>query len=788
MSRHKGYTFLNLAGLAIGMAACLLIAFFVRHELSYDTYHTAADRLYRVAIDIQSKAGNRIFAQTSAPLAAALQGDFPQVEKATRLSKQRNQLVTSGPEKSFYEHNFYLVDPSIFEVFTLPLVKGQAQTALNRPGTLVITEELAQKYFGQAEPLGKILKVNNESYEVTGVLQTLPYNSHLKMDLITSLATWDKQDWYKKDVAGNWHSTMFYTYLKAKEQVDIPAFEKQVATAADKYVRDQIKDWGVSYHFFLQPVKAIHLHSQLKDEAEVPGNAINVYILMVVAGLIIVIASLNYINLTTAQSANRAKEVGVRKVIGATKKPLIIQFLCESLLLTFMALVLALVIVFVTRPLFETLSGQAYNFRLIFTPQFIFILLGLTTVLGMVAAVYPALVLASFRPVAVLKGSLSFGAKGAGLRQALVVCQFTISLMLLVGTIMVYRQLNFMKDQNLGFEKEQMLVLPVRGTSIADNYEQIKSEFQRHPAVVSAATSASVPGQEVDNFSVSLKGEADDKGQSMYYLFIDFDFLKTYGIQIVAGRDFDKTIQTDKESAFLINEKAVTAFGWSTPEEAIGKKLAAGFGGEGEIIGVYKDFHYRSLQAPIEPLVMAVVPWRLNTISLRLSTKDLSATMAFVQQKWQELFPQNPYEYTFLDEEFNKQYRADEKIGRTFLVFTGIAIFIACLGLFGLATFVAQQRTKEIGVRKVLGASVASIVSLMSKDFIKPVIISFVIATPLSYVLISKWMDNFASRIAIGWVTFALAGLALLVIALLTVSYQSIKAALANPVKSLRSE
>ncbi|PSR55130.1 hypothetical protein AHMF7605_17270 [Adhaeribacter arboris] len=788
INRHKGYTFLNVAGLAIGMAACLLIALYVRNELSYDTYHTAADRLYRVTIDIQSRAGNRVFAQTSAPLAAALQRDFPQVEKATRLHKQSSQLVTYGPEKSFYEQNFYLSDPSIFEVFTLPLVKGNAQTALNRPNTLVITEELAKKYFGNAEPLGKILKVNNEPFEVTGVSQSLPYNSHLKMDLITSLATWDKQDWYKKDVADNWHSTMFYTYIKAKEQVNIPAFEKQIVTAADKYVSEQIKDWGVSYYFFLQPVKAIHLHSQLKDEAEAPGNAVNVYILMVVAGLIILIASLNYINLTTAQSANRAKEVGVRKVIGATKRPLITQFLCESLLLTFMALVLALLVVFLTRPSFETLTGQTYNFSLIFTPQYILIVLGITVLLGLAAAIYPALVLASFRPVAVLKGSLSLGTKGAGLRQVLVVCQFTISLMLLVGTIMVYRQLNYMKSQSLGFEKEQMLVLPVRGTSIADNYEQIKSEFQKHPAVVSATTSASVPGQEVNNFSVSLKGEADDKGQSMYYLFTDFDFLKTYGIKIVAGRDFDKTIQTDKESAFLINEKAVTAFGWATPEEAIGKKLDAGFGRDGEVVGVYKDFHYRSLQAPIEPLVLAIVPWRLNTISLRLKTNELPATMAFVQKKWQELFPQNPYEYAFLDEEFNKQYQADEKIGRTFLAFTSIAIFIACLGLFGLATFVAQQRTKEIGVRKVLGASVANIVSLVSKDFVKLVFISFVIATPLAYILISKWLENFASRISIGWLTFAIAGIALLLIALLTVSYQSIKAALANPVKSLRSE
>jgi putative ABC transport system permease protein len=620
-------------------------------------------------------------------------------------------------------------------------------------------------------------------------MQSLPYNSHLKFNLITSLATWETEDWYKDGVRDNWHSTMFYTYIKVKENVTIPLFEKQIKTAANKYVSKELNEWGSAYHYFLQPVKDIHLQSHLKDEAEVPGSATNVYILMVVAVLIIVIAALNYINLTTAQSANRAKEVGVRKVIGATKIPLILQFMCESLLLTFLALALALIVVTFILPFFETLSGQTYYLDLVLTPQFILTLVGLTMLVGIAAAVYPALFLSSFRPVAVLKGSLSLGAKGAGLRQVLVICQFSISLMLLVGTIMVYRQLNFMKDQNLGFNKEQVLVLPIRGgTSIADNYEQIKNEFQSNPAVVSAATSASVPGKNVDNYSISLVGETDDKTQSMYYLFTDSDFLKTYGIGMVAGRAFDKTIQTDQESAFLINEKAVKAFGWATPEEAIGKKLNTGFRREGEIIGVYKDFHYRSLQAPIEPLVMAINPGQFGTISLRLNTKDLPATMAFVQKKWQELFPLNPYEYTFLDEEFNQQYSADEKTGRTFLVFTGIAIFISCLGLFGLATFVAQQRTKEIGVRKVLGASVASIVGLVSKDFVKLIVISFVIATPVSYLLIHKWLENFASRITIGWATYAVAGLAILVMALLTVSYQSIKAAMADPVKSLRSE
>jgi putative ABC transport system permease protein len=788
IGRHKGYTFLNVAGLAIGIASCILIFFFIRNELSYDRYHADADRIYRVAIDVQSKADNRIFAKTSAPLVTALEKDFPQIEQAVQLWQWNSLLVKYGEEKGFYEDNFFLTTPDVFEVFTIPLVKGDPKTALSRPLTVVLAQETARKYFGDQEPLGKIVTINDKDYEVTGVMAALPSNSHLKLNILTSVTMLENQEWYQ-DVATNWHSTMFYTYIKVKENINLPLFEKQIATAANAYVSDQLKEWGTAYHFFLQPVKDIHLHSNLSGEAEVPGNAINVYVLSVVAILILLIASLNYINLTTAQAANRAKEVGVRKVVGASRTPLIFQFISESLLLTVSALVMAIGMVYLLYPFFEELSGQTFEMTQVITPQFVAGLVGVTLLVGIIAAAYPAFFLSSFRPVTVLKGKLSMGAKGATLRQVLVVCQFTISLVLIVGTIMVYRQLNFMKNQSLGFSKEQVVVLPVRGgASIKENYEMVKGEFKSHPAISEVATSASVPGRNVENYAISLIGETDDRGQSMYYLFVDFDFLFMYNIATVAGRAFNRDMATDAKQAFMINEQAVKAFGWAKPEDAIGKKLHTGFGRDGEIVGVYKDFHYRSLQSPIEPLVMAVNTDRLSNISLKVQTTDLPATMAFIEKRWQALFPSHPFEYFFLDEEFDKQYAADEKIGRTFLVFTSIAIMVACLGLFGLATFTAEQRTKEIGVRKVLGASVPNIVLLLSRDFTKLVIIAFLIATPVSYVLIGKWLENFASRINVGWQTFLMAGLAVLVIALLTVSYQSIKAALANPVKSLRNE
>jgi putative ABC transport system permease protein len=789
IKRHKGYTFLNVAGLAIGIASCLLISFFIKNETGYDSYHESAERIYRVAIDIQSRAGNRFFAQTSAPLAPALKKDFPQVEKAIRIWRQNGKLVTYGSKKSFYEDNFFFADPEIFDVFDLPLTKGDVKSVLSKPFTVVITSDAASKYFGREEPIGKILTINNKDYEVSGVIQKIPYNSHLTFNLITSLASVENEGWYKEyEIGENWFSTMFYTYIKLKEKTNIEELERRIATAANPYVGKELKEAGSNYHYILQPLKDIHLHSHFRDEAQIPGNAINVYIFTAVAILILLIASLNYINLTTAQSANRAKEVGVRKVIGATKKPLVFQFMGESLLLTLLALVLAIIIVAITRPLFETLSGYSFNSNLIFSPVFYLVVIGLTILLGIMAAIYPALFLSSFRPVKVLSGKLSLGVKGGKLRQILVTGQFTISIILIVGTIIVFKQLNFMKEQNLGFNKEQVLILPVRGgTNIADRYEQIKNEFTKNPSIVGATISQSTPGEEVPNYKIWLEGETDDKSQDMYYLFTDFDFLETYQIGMVAGRPFDKTIKTDATSAFIINEKAVKAFGWSSPEVAIGKTLATGFGRKGTIVGVYKDFHYRALQAPIEPLVMAINEGQFHNISLRLKTEDVSTTLSFVRNKWQELFPNTPYEYSFLDQQFDQQYKSDENTGRTFLVFTCIAICIACLGLFGLSTFVAQQRTKEIGVRKVLGASVAAIAALLSKDFVKLVVVAFLIAVPASYILINNWLESFATRIAIDWQIFAIAGIAILAITLITISFQSIKSALADPVKSLRN-
>lgn len=788
MKRNKGYTFLNVAGLAIGIAACLIISFYIRNELSYDDYHTESDRIYRIAVDIQSSRTNRIFATTCGPLAPALKKDFPQVDAAVRLWRQNNKLIKYGKKNAFYEDNFFLVDPSIFDVFTIPLSKGTMETALNRPNTLLIAEETAKKYFGAEDPIGKTVLVNDEPFEVTGVMKHLADNSHMKFNLITSLATVEKESWFNEDIQ-NWHSTMYYTYIKVTPNTNISDFAKEIETAANRYVGDVIKGWGTTYRYFLQPIKSIHLHSDLSNEAEVPGNAANVYIFIVVAVLIILIAALNYINLTTAQSSNRAKEIGVRKAVGAAKSSIFNQFLGESILLTLFALISALLLVMAIKPLFEHLSGQVYHLGQIFTFQFTGVLLGLTLLVGILAAIYPALFLSSFRPVTVLKGKIDMGNKGTLLRQILVVSQFTISIILIVGTLIVYKQLNYMKDQRLGFDKEQTLILPIKGgVSIADRLEQLKDEFGGHSSVVSVAASSSIPGKAVANYSASLLGEADDKSQSMYYLFVDADFLNTYGIEMIAGRPFDKRMQTDAETTFLINEKAVSAFGWASPEEAIGKRLSTGFQAMGQIIGVYKNFNYRSLQAPIEPLIMAVVPWRFNYISLKLNTANLSSTTAFVEKKWHKLFPQSPYEYFFLDEEFNRQYTTDEKMGRTFLVFTGIAIFISCLGLFGLATFVAKQRTKEIGIRKVLGASVTGIVELLSKDFIKLVLLALVIASPLAWWAIHQWLQGFAYRINIEWWVFLVAGLVAVLIAQLTVSIQAIRAAVANPVDSLRDE
>ncbi len=784
LRRHKGYSFINIGGFAIGMACCLLILIHVRHELSYDRYHKDAERIYRIVLDIRTRTSNRVFAPISATVAPALEADYPQVEHTARVIPISSRLV-KREGTFFYEDRFMYADQNLFDIFNIPFIQGNSQAALIRPNTIVISERMAQKYFSDENPLGKILEINQKEYEITGVVKDSPENTHLKYDLIASLET--LANWGEMS---NWHGTNFYTYLKLKPHVNIAQFSQQVSRLADKYVKERLDSWGETYHYFLQPLPSIHLHSHIRYEIEPSGNPFYVYIFSFVGLFILLIACLNFMNLATARSANRAKEVGMRKVVGAQKPQLIGQFLGESLLVALLSLGSAMVIAKVTISPLNRLTGTSLSFDELLNPVVLTVLIVGSILVGLAAGLYPAFILSAFRPVATLKGALRSGVRSTAMRTVLVVVQFAISVVLIIGTLIMYRQFNFMKNQHLGFEKEQKLVLPIRGgISIEENYKTVKDIFSKHLSITDATASSTVPGRGVSNFSIKLVGEEDDKNQSMFHLYFDEDFIPSYGIEIKAGQAFQKGMNTDIGGAFLINEAAVRAFGWSKPEEAIGKRLQTGWGGRvNPIIGVTKNFHYRGLQSEVEPLIMGFRPEGFRYITLSIDITNLKETLAFVESQWKTLFPGNPFESFFLDTDFDRQYRADEQVGGIFGIFTLLGLFIACLGLLGLASFAAESRTKEIGIRKVLGASIPGIVLMLSKQFAKWVLLANLIAWPVAYYFMGAWLKNFAYRIHIDILTFFLSGFVVLAIALITVSFQSIKAAFANPADTLRYE
>jgi putative ABC transport system permease protein len=782
--RHKGYSFINIAGFAIGMACCLLILLYVRHELSYDRYHEDVERVCRIVIDIRTQTANRVFALVSPTVAPALKADYPQVEYAARAIPARSRLVRRN-DTFFYEDRFMYADQELFDVLTFQFTQGNPLEALTRPNTLVVSQRMSIKYFGNVNPLGETLEINQEEFEITGVVQDSPENTHLKYDLIASLET--LRDW---DEMSNWYSTMFYTYLKLKPGVNVEEFSQQVSPLADKYVGEQLQSWGATYHYFLQPLSSIDLQSHLRYETEPSGNPVYITIFSFVGLFILIIACLNFMNLSTARAANRAKEVGLRKVVGAQKLQLIGQFLGESLLVAFLSLGLAMVIARFAIPLLNDLTGIFLSFDLLLIPGILLSLIGGAVLVGMAAGLYPAFVLSAFRPVVTLKGIQRAGSRGLALRTVLVVVQFAISVMLIVGTLTMHKQFNFMKNQYLGFDKQQKLILPLRGgIDIQENFASVKDMFSKHSSVTGVTVSSTVPGRGESNFAIRLVGEDDPKNQSMFHMYFDDDFIPDYGIDMVAGRAFQKEMKTDFMGAFLINEAAARAFGWTNPEEALGKRLRTGHGGRvNPIIGVTKNFHYRGLQSEVEPLVMEFLPWTFRFITLSIDITDLNDTLAFVKSQWKALWPGYPFEHFFLDTDFDRQYRADEQIGNVFGIFTFLGLLIACLGLLGLASFTAESRTKEIGIRKVLGASVGGIVLMLSKQFTKWVLLANCIAWPVAYYFMDRWLKNFAFRIDIGVWTFVLSGVLVLLVAILTVSYQSVKAAVANPVDSLRYE
>lgn len=793
--KQKGFTLLNVVGLSLGIAACLLILQYVKYEKSFDTFHHRAQDTYR--IQYNGWRGGKLNFECAAAVPAvgpALKNNFPEVERFTRLYPVSGVITYESPENgviAFKEEKMQITDPAVFEVFDFELLKGNAVTALEGPNKVVITESAARKYFGDADPMGKTISWDGrDRFEVTGIMKDVPANSHITFNFLFSYQTLNNQTDNESETAWGWYD--FNTYVTLKSGTDVVSLQSKW----DKWlVENRGEEWNkynYKQEFILQPLLNIHLYSNLLQESmpEQQGDGNSVYFLTIIAFFILFIAWVNYVNLATAKSFDRANEVGVRKVMGAEKSQLLYQFLAESFLINTIAALLAVLIVWIAWPTFSSLTGRSIPIDYLLQNDFWLLVIGLFGLGAILSGFYPAIVLSSFRPVTVLKGKIAHSAKGGLLRKSLVVVQFAASVILITGSIVVYQQLKFMKQQDLGFDINQTLVL--QGPGIVDslydqNFESFKNEVVKIAGVKSMTASSNVPGDEIFwTRGIKRINGGPETNITVYNVGIDYDYVPSYDLSLMAGRNFNLDNPSDKRNAVLLNQSLSDALGFSNPDEAIGQKVRLG-GDTLEVIGVLENYHQMSLKSEVAPLVFRC----LNTsafYSFKIEAADFQNLLSQLRTPWETFFPGNPLNYFFLDQFFNKQYESDRQFGQVFGIFTILAIFVACLGLFGLASFMTVQRTKEIGIRKVLGSTVPNIVLLLSKGFIQLVLIANLIAWPLAWFIMDTWLQGFPYRIQINPFLFVGAGIVVVIIAFLSVGFQTLKAAMINPAKTLKYE
>lgn len=775
LRKNGTYSLLNIIGLAVGMTAFILIALYVQYELSFDKYHENADRIYRVIRE------GRAF--TPAPLGPELKEKIPEVEAAARILRSPNILV-SHEQNHFLEEEFYWVDHETFSIFSIPFTRGDPKTALADPSAIVLSQRTAEKYFGDANPMGKILTVS-ERYEfrVSGVFENMPANSHFVMDVVVPYETYFQIT--TNDIT-RWTSNFSYTYVLLWEDADPEAAENKIHPIIEIPL---LKAAGVKEpypkYYFIQPMTEIHLHSHLEQEVGLNNDMKYILLFSSIAFLILFIACVNYMNLGTARSLRRGKEVGLRKVVGAQKGQLIVQFLGESLTMAVLAMIIAIMMVLASLPAFNNLVQRQIHLNPLHNPQLFLGLAFITLFVGLFAGSYPAMRISGFRPISVLSGTFTRSPKGSSLRSILVLIQFAITIVLIICTIAVRDQLKFIKNMDMGYAKEQIITLPVRGGSVRQNIQSIKTALLQSSDILAVSTSGRLPNN-IDTFtSRDWTGRNPEEPIPIYYNTADYDFIDLFGMQIVQGRNFSRDFPSDKQGAFLVNETAVKVAEWESP---IGRKLTHWRGDTGEIIGVIKDFHLHSLHRPIEPLYIFLDPGSFSHIAIKTRSTNIPATIDYVEEVMKKYSPSYPFSYSFFDDVFERAYFTEQRMGRVFGAFAILAIFIACLGLFGLTAFASEQRTRELGIRKVLGASDTNIFLLLSKEFVRWVLLANLIAWPIAFFAMNKWLQNFAYRIHIGIVDFLISGGTALLIAYLTVSYQSIKSARANPADSLRYE
>ncbi|UIR55118.1 ABC transporter permease [Sphingobacterium sp. SRCM116780] len=787
--KNKGYSSINIIGLAIGLACCLLIVLYIHDELSYDQYHVNKDRIYRVVHSWEEKGQTkREDVWGVAPIGPALQADFPEVEKVVQFSGQVS-ISFKNKEKVFQEERVFFMNSTAFDVFSWKTIIGNSSTALNEPYSAVLTKSAAKKYFGDENPIGKTLegglaagRADPGLYKITAVIEDVPSNSHFTFDVLLSMRTFEQT---RADIFDSWGYVDFYTYLLVSDQFNLADFNKKIP----QFLKQHNASQEGRYNFHLEPLRDAYLHSTAGRQPGVTGSVQNLYIFAIIGLFILFIACVNFMNLATSRSMERAKEVGVRKAIGANHRNLILQFMCESLALVFISALLALLFVVILLPFMEAFAGKQLAWTSLFNWTSLTVFLGIVTLTGIIAASYPAFILASFKPVEVLKGTFKSVAGGQFLRKGLVVFQFGLSIVLIAGTCIVFSQLHHLQHTDLGFQQNQMLTIDYNfDDQVNKNLESIKNSLSKEKDVIAVSSSRSVPGTFFPNAGTDIESREGKMVPLAPGLFeVDIDFIPNMGMKMIAGRAYSRDFPADTAHSLIINEAAAKLWGYTNPQEIIGKRFNQ-WGREGQIIGVVKDFNYLSLHNKVEALALRLDPSSGRYITIKLQKANQSETIAKIQKLWSRLAPNIPFNYSFLDESFDRQYEADYRFRRIFTTFSGFALFIACLGLLGLITYTAQQRTKEIGIRKVLGASIFGIIQLLSIDFIKLVLIAICIATPIAYWAMNKWLDNFAYHIDMQWWMFATAGMSALFIALVTVSYQALKAARANPVNSLRDQ
>ncbi|HMO61783.1 MAG TPA: ABC transporter permease [Ferruginibacter sp.] len=782
LTKDKWYSLLNVLGLAIGICFSLFLIFYVTDELSYDKHHSKADRIYRIDAYIQEPEKNMQWAFTQYPLGPTIKKDFPEVEESVRFVRKERTLFKQG-NVNYFETGIYFADSTVFNIFSHKFKEGNATHALDAPNSIVITQTLARKYFGANTPYaGKVLQTaNNENYTVTGVIEDVPANSHILFDMLISTST------LPRNFQDNWGGFNNYTYVLLKPGTDVKAFNKKMLPMYDKYMAPIFAQYNIRMHYTLQPITAIHLHSTVQGEPGELGSMSYIWIFSAVAFFMLLIACINYMNLTTARSARRAKEIGIRKVNGSSRRQLVTQFLTESLLTAFVAMLLSVILLLLLMPYFNTMSGKNFTAGILLQPYGIMLLLGVVLFTGLAGGSYPAFYLSSFNPVGILKGALSKASGNVNLRRTLVVLQFAISMIMLICTWVVYAQLSYLRNKDLGFDKTQVMTVTVNtGNDERSKIYAMNNEFRSLESIQSVGTGYSYPGSRSGNlnlFSVETKNGNIEKGIECYS--VDEHYIPTLNMKMMKGRNFSG--MQDTLHSIVVNEAMVKDFGW---EEPLGKRIKYPGDTSGtyfEVIGVVKDFNQKALYNPIVPLIL-FYNYNCNIIQLKLAGENTAKSIAAVEQIWKKFFPELPFEYTFLDQDYNSQYVADQKRGRIFAIFSVLTIIITCLGLLGLTAFTTQQKQKEISVRRVLGASTSSVVVLITKNYLWLALIAAAIAFPVAWYFMNNWLKVFTYSAGLSAFPFVLSAVVILCTAVITATFHAAKAAWAKPAKVLRTE